>query len=185
MKTRTTARLAAAALLLAAALPAQALDLRPDGISIAVGPGRDHARMAGVGVVWDWDFERMRRKAELTAHTELLVNRWRADAFGGGHLDLTQYVVLPSLRMRLARGASPWFIEFGIGASWLDKTYATPDRTFGSRWNFYDMLGAGYSIGGVDGSHEVGLRWTHTSNLGIRDPNPGQDFIQLRYMLRF
>lgn len=185
MKTTTIARLAAAALLAAPALPAGAVDFTPDGVTFEAGAGKDGARMAGIGLVWDWDFERMRRKAELTAHTELKLNRWRADAVGGGHQELTQIVLLPSLRMRIGRGQSPFFIEVGIGASWLDRAFETPERRFSTRWNFYDMLGVGYSLGGVDGTHEVGLRWTHTSNAGIRKPNPGQDFLQARYVLRF
>lgn len=175
----------AAVALLAGAGQAFAFNMRPDGISFEAGPGRTGASMAGAGLVWDWDFERMRRKSELTAHTELLVNHWRLDDPAGGKQGLTQLVLLPSLRMRLDRGRSPWFLELGIGASFLDKHLLTPDKEFSTRWNFYDMLGVGYSLGGVDGTHEVGLRWTHTSNAGIRKPNPGQDFLQLRFVHRF
>jgi lipid A 3-O-deacylase len=185
MKKTTMTQLGAAALLLAAALPANAVDFRPDGIALQAGVGEHGSHMAGVGLVWNWDFERLRRKAELTAHTELMVNRWRADAIGGGHLDLTQYVLLPTLRIRPSRGTSPFFFEFGIGASWMSRQFATPDKTFGTRWNFYDVLGLGYSIGGAQSKHEVGLRWNHTSNGGVRDPNPGHDFIQLRYVMKF
>lgn len=185
MRTTTILRLAAAALLLAGVLPARAVDFQPDAAAVQAGVGRDGARMAGLGIVWDWEFERMRRYAELTAHTELMVNRWRADAIGGGNLELTQYVVLPSLRMRLARGTSPWFVELGIGASWLDRGYATPHKQFSTRWNFHDMLGVGHTFGGPKGTHELGLRWIHVSNAGLRHPNPGEDFLQLRYVMRF
>jgi lipid A 3-O-deacylase len=185
MKTTTMLQLAAAAALLAPSAPALAVDFAPVGASIEAGIGRQGTRMAGVGLVWDWDFERLRRKAELTAHTELMVNRWRADAVGGGNFELTQLVVLPSLRMRLDRGASPWFVEVGIGASWMDRDFETPRKRFSTRWNFYDMLGVGHTYGGVDGHHEVGVRWSHVSNAGIRKPNPGQDFLQLRYVYRF
>jgi hypothetical protein len=177
--------LLAGAALLAATGSAVAVDFKPDGVSLEAGIGKNGARMAGVGLVWDWDFERMRRKAELTAHTELLVNRWRYDAVGGGKDQLTQLVLLPSVRMRLDRGASPWFIELGIGASYMDRDYVTPRKAFSTRWNFYDVLGIGHTFGGVDGHQEVGLRWTHTSNAGIRNPNPGENFFQLRYVHRF
>lgn len=163
---------------------AHAFDWKPDGASLQVGAGGKGTTMAGVGIVWDWDFQRMRRKAELTAHTELMFNHWRGNAAGGGHETLTQVVVLPSLRMRLDRGASPWFIELGIGASWMDQNFATPHKRFGSRWNFYDMMGIGRSFGG-EHEHEVNLRWVHVSNAGFRQPNPGQDFLQVRYVRRF
>ncbi|HET8744824.1 MAG TPA: acyloxyacyl hydrolase [Ramlibacter sp.] len=184
MKTTTT-MLLAGAMAVAAAAPAAAADFKPDGISAQVGFGKHGTRMAGVGLVWDWDFEALRRKAELTAHTELMVNRWRHEAVGGGNDALTQLVVLPSLRMRLDRGASPWFISLGIGASWFDRDFETPRKRFSTRWNFYDTVGVGYSFGGAASPQEVGLRWVHVSNGGVRHPNPGQDFLQLRYVHRF
>ncbi len=164
---------------------AHAFDWKPDGVSVRAGAGGNGTSMAGVGIVWDWDFQRMRRKAELTAHTELILNHWRGDAaVGGGKDGITQVVLLPSLRMRLARGASPWFIDLGIGVSWMDQPFHTPRKEFGSRWNFYDMMGVGYSFG-EEHEHELGLRWVHVSNAGLKKPNPGQDFVQLRYVHRF
>jgi lipid A 3-O-deacylase len=182
MKTTT---MLLAGVLLAATGPALAADFKPDGVSLTAGFGKNGTRMAGAGLVWDWDFERIRRAAELTAHTEVLVNRWRYDAIGGGSDQLTQLVLLPSLRMRLARGASPWFFEVGIGASYMDRHYETPRKRFSTRWNFYDMLGVGHTYGGPQGRHEVGLRLVHTSNAGIKNPNPGENFLQLRYAYRF
>jgi lipid A 3-O-deacylase len=188
MKTRTTKPLrlgVLAALLAASATLSHAFDLKPDAVSLEAGAGTHGARIVGAGLVWDWDFERMRRKAELTAHTELLVNSWRADAIGGGENSYTQVVLLPSLRMRLARGASPWYFELGIGASYMDRLFVTPDKQFSTRWNFYDVMGVGHTLGGPDGKHEIGMRWIHVSNGGLKKPNPGQDFLQLRYVARF
>jgi lipid A 3-O-deacylase len=184
MNNKLSPRRAAAVLLAAATCTAQAIDLRPDGATVRTGVGGDGTAMAGVGIVWDWDFQRLRRKAELTAHTELMVNHWRHDARGGGSGQLTQLVLMPSLRMRLARGASPWFIELGIGASWMDQVLETPRKRFSTQWNFYDMLGLGYSFG-EEHHHELGLRWVHVSNAGLKRPNPGQDALQLRYVRRF
>jgi lipid A 3-O-deacylase len=185
MKTTMNLRLSIAGLLAAGVPLAHALDFKPDGVSLQAASGAHGTAMAGVGLIWDWDFERMRRKAELTAHTEVMLNQWRADAVGGGNQHLTQVVVLPSLRMRLARGTSPWFLEIGVGASWMDRRFITPDKEFSTQWNFYDVLGVGHTFGGVDGKHELGARWVHVSNAGIKKPNPGQDFLQLRYVARF
>ena len=182
--TTTTKRLFAAGALMAAATLAQAADFRPDGWVVQGGVGKDGAALVGAGVIWDWDFERMRRKAELTAHTEVLVNQWRYDAVGGGHDSLTQLVVLPTLRINFSQGRSPWYVELGIGASWFSRGYVTPDKQFSTRWNFYDVLGLGYKFG-EQNMHEIGLRYVHVSNAGIRKPNPGEDFLQLRYVRRF
>ncbi|HEX2544116.1 MAG TPA: acyloxyacyl hydrolase [Ramlibacter sp.] len=173
----------AAAWMLAAGVT-HAADWRPDGFVVQGGVGKDGAGLVGAGVLWDWDFQLMRRKAELTAHTELLVNQWRYDALGGGHASLTQLVLLPTLRINFSQGRSPWYLELGIGASWMNKSYVTPDKQFSTRWNFYDVLGVGYKFG-ADKRHEIGLRYVHISNGGVRKPNPGEDFLQLRYVQRF
>jgi lipid A 3-O-deacylase len=184
MKTTTTLRILLAGLCAAGLPSAHAFDLRPDGVSVQGGAGGKGTTMAGVGIVWEWDFQRMRRKAELTAHTELMLNHWNYHALGGGGEGLTQVALLPSLRMRLDRGQSRWFIELGIGVSWMDQTFMSERKTFSTRWNFYDMMGIGHSFG-AEHEHEVALRWVHVSNGGLKEPNPGQDFLQLRYVSRF
>lgn len=182
MKTKRS-RLLTAALLATALQGAHALDLTPHAVALQAGIGKGGTDMAGVALQWNWDFERLRR-AEVTAHTELMLNRWRYDAVGGGSSELTQVALVPTLRMQLARGRSPWFVEVGVGASWMDRLLVTPDKRFSTRWNFYDLAGVGYCFGDRR-QQELGLRWAHVSNAGIRKPNPGQDFLQLRYVVHF
>ena len=184
MKSTTIQRLGVAALLLAGCLPARALDLVPHGVFLEGGPGERAPRMVGAGLVWDWDWRRVSRESEVTAQTELHLNRWDIDP-AAGHRHLLQYAVVPMLRMRLHQGASPFFLEVGIGLSWLDHEYRTRLERFGSRWNFYDVVGAGYTFGGPQGKNELGLRFTHVSNGGTVEPNPGQSFVLLRYTRRF
>lgn len=173
-----------ASLLAVLALPAaQAIDFSPDGTFVTAGVAPHQTVSLGTGLVWDWDWK-AQRQATLTAHTELIVAGWRADAVGGGSQTLGQLVLLPVLHMQLDRGRSPWFLEFGIGASFTNKIYRTPNKVTSTRWNFYDMLGAGYSFG-AGRKQEIGLRYVHLSNLGAKKPNPGEDFLQLRYGMRF
>ena len=87
--------------------------------------------------------------------------------------------------MRLDRGASPWFLEVGIGLSYMNHKLQTPDKQFSSEWNFYDVLGAGYTFGGPLGKQEVDVRLVHFSNAGLKNPNPGLNFVQLRYSREF
>ena len=184
MKQKKLVPLVAGALLAAAGGSAAALDLKPDGIAVHGSIGTNTARMAGVGLIWDWEWEVLRRKAAITGQTEWMINRWQADDFGGGHQGFTQVVLLPTVRFELSQGRSPWFAELGVGVSYLDRHYLTPHRDFGSRWNFYDVIGVGHTFG-AQRTHELTLRWVHVSNLGIREPNPGQDFVQVRYARRF
>jgi lipid A 3-O-deacylase len=119
-----------------------------------------------------------------STQTELILSAWRADAYFGGHQDFWHLTLLPVLRMRLDEGRSPWFFDAGIGVSYTHKLYVTPHNAFGSQWNFYDMLGVGYSFGARQ-QDEVELRYVHLSNGGFKDPNPGENFVQLRYAHRF
>jgi lipid A 3-O-deacylase len=186
MKFRALARIGVAAALVAVLPAARAFDLRPDAFTLQSGAGEHSVRMVGAGLRWAWDFESMRRSAELTAHTELMANQWRAElADRSAVVQYTQLVLLPTLRMRLARGASPWFLEVGVGLSWTDHPFQTPGHTFSTQWNFQDVLGAGYTLGGPSGRDEIQLRLAHFSNAGFENPNPGETYLQLRFARRF
>jgi hypothetical protein len=179
--TTTLARWCAAAAVAASASLAHA-DWRPDGVVLQAGLGRNGNVLLGAGLSWDWGWRHPTSAAELSARTELLVNVWRADDFDGGHQNFTQVVLLPLLRIALDQGRSPWFLEAGIGASYMDPLYVTPVKQFSTRFNFYDVLGFGYRFGP---DRELGLRLNHVSNGGIRNPNPGEEFVQLHFVQRF
>ncbi len=176
--------LAACAALAGVAGSAAAIDLRPDSVFVQGGGGPHKVAAAGIGLAWDWNWETLLRRFELTGHTELIANQWWAEDFGNGRQGFRQIVLLPVLRMQLDRGRSPWYLEFGIGASWLDRRYVTPWQDFSTQFNFYDVVGVGYRFGDAH-RHELGLRYTHVSNGGIEKPNPGEDFLMLRYGVRF
>lgn len=184
MKKKTLLRALPVVLCLATFGGAQAVEWRPDGVSVQGSLGTHGTLMTGAGLVWDWEWERLRRRAAITGQTELFVNHWRGDAVGGGRASYTQFGLLPTLRLHLSEGRSPWLIELGIGVSWMDRRFEMPGRSFSTRFNFYDVIGVGYRFG-EHRNHELGLRLVHISNAGIKKPNPGQEFLQLRYLSRF
>jgi len=47
-----------------------------------------------------------------------------------------------------------------------------------------DVAGVGRSFG-ADRRRELSLRLSHSSNAGIKEPNPGETFLQLRYAVKF
>ncbi len=51
------------------------------------------------------------------------------------------------------------------------------DRRFGTAFNFGDHLALGRVL---DDRNELALRVKHYSNGGIKQPNPGINFVQLR-----
>jgi hypothetical protein len=177
------ARMAAVGVLGLALTGGARADLRPDAVQAQGGVGKEGANVAALGVTWDWEWGKS-RSSRFSGQTELVLSNWHANAAGGGSQDVMQVALVPVLRMTLDRGHSPWFVEAGIGASYLNKDYVTPEKTFSTRWNFYDLLGLGFRFGSTY-RNEVGLRYVHVSNGSVRYPNPGEDLLLLRYARLF
>ena len=185
MPLRTLARLVSiAALGAAATAPALAQDWRPAWAFGQVGSNPDRVENVGAGVAWPFAWKRQALGGEFSAAAELSVNYWHARDFSGGHRGFWSVGLVPLLRYRLADGRSSWFVEGGIGLVASDKRYDTPDKTFSTRLNFSDNLAVGRSFG-RDWNQEVSLRLQHVSNAGIKKPNPGEDFVLVRYAFRF
>lgn len=192
-KTRTRgARLtccmaAAAAAWLCAAQAARAelpASLAPDAFYMQAG-GASGTQSLAVGLSWDWDARWTLGPGELHPYFELTLSQWRYDAPAPGDKDhLTQLALTPVLRWRAAGGTSPWFVEAGVGLSFTSSLYHSSDRQFSTSFNFGSHLGVGRNFGARQ-EHEVALRVEHFSNAGIKHPNPGQNFAQLRYSYRF
>ena len=121
---------------------------------------------------------------KLSAHWDASLSEWRAPAIGGGKSAYTQLGLIPTIRYRIDGGHSAWFIDAGLGLSLLDHVYATPDRTFSTRLNFSEVLAVGRNFG-AQGQYEGTLTLQHFSNGGIKEPNPGESFIQFRFAVRF
>lgn len=171
---------ASAALL---SLGAQAVDLFPGGV-FAQGGLADHGSYsATVGLVWPWSWRREALGGELSASTEFYAAYWSGRT-ATGRQGFTQIGLVPVLRYRFSGGRSAWFAEAGIGISGMDSLYRTREKQFSSSFNFVDVVAAGRSFG-AGRRQEVSLRATHFSNAGIKKPNPGENFLQLRYALLF
>lgn len=114
----------------------------------------------------------------LTGHWDAYLSHWGYDGAGRGSLWLLG--VTPTLRWTPDGGHSAWFVEAGIGATLADHLYRTPAKQFSTAFNFASHIGVGLRWGGR-GRHELLLRVQHVSNASIKEPNPGQNFVQLRY----
>jgi lipid A 3-O-deacylase len=161
-----------------------AADLSPSGYFIQGAVAERSAYSVSGGLVWPWAWRTTMAGGEFTAITEAFVSHWSARAVGGGRDSFIQVGVQPLLRYRFGEGRSDWFLEGGIGLTVTDKLYVTSSKTFSTRFNFADTLGVGMSFGNKRES-ELGLRITHYSNASIKRPNPGENFLQLRYAKTF
>jgi lipid A 3-O-deacylase len=115
--------------------------------------------------------------------TEGYVSQWSARR-NEGRASFSQVGLLPVLRLRSAGGSSSWFAEAGIGVTLMNRIYRTQSKEFSTRFNFVDVIGVGLGFG-AQRHQELSLRLAHLSNGFIKNPNPGENFLQLRYAVIF
>ena len=119
-------------------------------------------------------------EGRVTLAVDAYVSGWKTNPVPGADSRLTQIGVVPMFRYKLSESKAAWFVEGGVGASYLTSGYRSLRKEFSTRWNFSDHLGVGRSFG-ADGRHELGLYVKHVSNAGLKEPNPGETFYLLRY----
>lgn len=158
----------------------------PDMMFLQLGSAEEDTEAYTLGAVWNWDWSRRYGLGVLTGYTEGSVGRWHTDeaAWIGGSRSSTQFGVTGVLRLFPGHGGNRWFTELGIGANYITPVYYGEDRRFSTEFNFGDHI----AVGRVLGSHRmasVALRYQHFSNGGIEAPNPGSNFLQLRYTYQF
>ena len=147
--------------------------------------GAAEANVSKLGVIAGWTQPaplwqgaqwrlRLRHELELAA--------WRVPKAR----DLLELGYSPVLRLErpLQGSANVFFVEGSIGVRLLSHTRMADDHNMSTAFQFADMLGAGMQFG-QDGRSTLGVRLQHLSNLGIKKPNPGINFVQVYYAYRF
>ncbi|WP_454828977.1 acyloxyacyl hydrolase [Pseudoxanthomonas wuyuanensis] len=131
-----------------------------------------------IGATRDWRWQKQYRLGLATGYWEGAVGRWLVN--GRGSHDVTQIGLTPVLRLYPQAWRPGWFIEGGIGANVIFPTYDDGKKRFSTTFQFGDHLAVGKRFGQQQ-QHEWALRFQHFSNARIERPNPGENFLQLRY----
>lgn len=138
----------------------------------------EDARSLTIGASRDGRWERQYRHGQLSG-------QWHGEA-GGWHSDRGnsfQMGVTPALRWRPDGWREGWFVEGGIGLNVVFPKYDTHAKAFSTTFNFGDHIAIGKRTGS-DQRQEWSLRFQHFSNAHIKNPNPGENFLQFRYTRR-
>ena len=181
---RTTSPAALVLLLATPVAPAQDLSHAPSVYLQRSQAGQDtHAMTLGATLPWPaWRMPLW--GGELRGHWDFYASRWSFDGAGGQGGSLL-WGVTPTLRLRPRQGQAAWFWEAGLGATLSNHRYRPlGHEAFSTRFNFASHLGLGVNLG-ARREHELLLRLQHVSNAGIKEPNPGLNFLQLRYAWHF
>lgn len=163
---------------------ALAADLLPTAAFMQLGAGRA-TDTAAIGLNWLWPRQWPWAGGEVSGYWELSLGRWASpNARGGDAAWVSQFGITPVLRWRPSAERRDWFVEGGIGVNVVSPVYRNRHESFSTIFNFGDHLAVGRNFG-ADGAHEVALRIQHFSNAGLSEPNPGANFVQLRYAYTF
>lgn len=178
----------AAVLVLAATPPLRATEERPawspDQWFGQVGVARD-AHTVVVGAAWAWAWQHELSPGRASGYWEASFGRWSTEPDHAARSSawVTQFGLTPVLRWEPKAWGERWFVEAGIGANLVLPVYRSRDKRFSTAFNFGDHVALGFRFG-ERYRHELALRVQHFSNAGIKHPNPGENFVQIRYAFR-
>jgi hypothetical protein len=175
-------RAAGVALLVLLAMPADPARAL-DGVSLEGGNG-DGVTMGRAALQWDWKARWLQTgNWHLGGYWNVALGYWnKNDTAPGQHDDLFDFGLTPVLRFQPNGLAGP-YVEAGIGLHLLSHT-SIGDKQMSTAVQFGNHIGVGYRFG-ARRSYEIGYRFQHLSNAGIKKPNPGINFHQLRAQYHF
>ncbi len=153
----------------------------PSGAFVQAGGGENHLASATLGAFWPWDWKTDVFGGQASGYWEGSITHISARGTSGRNT-FTQIAAVPMLRYTFDGGRSPWFVEAGIGFTLTDRIYRTDKKAFSTTFNFSDNLVVGRSLGK---GCEISLRLQHVSNASIKRPNPGENFLQVRYSFSY
>lgn len=161
---------------------ASTLAFAVDGIAVEAGNGHD-TDMVRLALQWNWSHRWFESgNWHLGGYWDAEIGHWHRRALPGQNDEINEIGLTPVLRYQRNDGSGPYF-EGGIGAHLLSET-TLGDKRFGSLFQFGDHLGVGYRFG-KGGWLDVSLRLQHLSNGGIKEPNNGINFRQVRVQYRY
>jgi lipid A 3-O-deacylase len=168
-----------------------AADFTPSGVSFEYGDSDSanaDVKLYRVGLQWDWKKQWFSTgNWSLGGYWDLSLGYWdnRTIAPLRTNDSITDIGFTPVFRFQQnnPKGLSP-YVEAAVGLHFLSATSVSTERRFGTSFQFGDHIGAGLRFGDK-GQFDVGYRYQHLSNAGIKDPNQGINFHQVRLQYNF
>ena len=182
MPHRFPAALFATLAVLAGAPSASAFDLHGASVETASGNDTKMLRLALQRDIRPTWFRSGGR--HLGAYWDLSLAGWRGESYRdhpGVRQTLTDVGLTPVFRYRRDDRLG-WYGELGIGIHHLSGHYDNGGEQLSTRFQFGDHLGAGYVF---DNGLDLGLKFQHFSNGGVKEPNGGVNFVVIKAGFRF
>ena len=156
-----------------------------DGMSVVVGTSDStnaSVDILRVGVQWNWSKRwAIGQDWHVGGYWELDFGYWSNHSPRKTNNGMTDVGFTPVFRLQQTRmGAVSPYLEGAIGFHLLSDTSVSEERRFSTSFQFGDHLGLGIRFG-YKHAMELGYRYQHLSNGGIKDPNQGINFHQVRF----
>ncbi|MDD2916176.1 MAG: acyloxyacyl hydrolase [Gallionella sp.] len=156
-----------------------------DAVTFELGNG-DNTDTARVGAIWNWDKQWFAEGNWLvTGFWEANAGTWRGNSAAGNNQTITDLGITPVFRLqqKTPSGFSP-YAEAAIGFHLISPTFMYANRKFGSAFQFGDHVGFGVRMGERQ-QFDLGYRFQHLSNGGIKKPNQGINLNQVHFAYHF
>jgi hypothetical protein len=145
-----------------------------DGVAVEIGTGDDDTRAIRLAGTWNWRKQwQLGEKWHLAGYWELSLGAWE-------NLDdsTTDFGFTPVFRFE-HHDEHHVYVEAAIGFHILSQ-HISAQRQFSTNFQFGDHLAVGARFGSRR-RYDLGVRLQHISNGGIQKPNPGINFLLLRF----
>jgi hypothetical protein len=155
-----------------------------DSASVEFGTGNS-TQMLRVGAQWRWERQWWKSNGtHLGGYWDLTLAEWRGNSFQnnpGRTQNITDIGITPVFRFErdTLKGL---YAEAAIGAHYLSELYDNAGRQLSTNFQFGDHIGMGYVF---RNNVDLGIRFQHFSNGGIREPNSGVNFAFARLSYHF
>jgi lipid A 3-O-deacylase len=148
-----------------------------DSASAEYGTGNG-AQMWRAGAQWNWQSRWLQSgNWHMGGYWDAQLGQWR----GSGKNTITDIGLTPVFRYQETSPSSiSPYVEGAIGFHLISPVRLEPARGFSTAFQFGDHIGAGARFG-EHGRYDLSLRFQHLSNAGIKKPNNGINFTQLRF----
>ena len=161
---------------IAAAVLGQTSLSQAAGVEFSVGQTGQTTQTYRLGMKLDWDQSWLQSDVgRLTGYWDGAYTYWDGDK-GSSNNSLS---FSPVLVYEFSGETVKPYVELGVGVAVFSNT-KYEEKNFGSAFNFEDRIGFGLRF---NGGHEIGIRATHYSNAGIKQPNDGIESYALHYTM--
>lgn len=150
-----------------------------DSASLEFASG-NKTQMLRIGTQWMWN-ERWWQSngTHIGGYWDLTLAQWRGRNYQGSpdaHQNLVSVGITPVFRFQRDSKIG-LYTEVGIGLHLLSDIYNNNGRTLSGNVQFGDHIGMGYVF---ENNWDIGFKFQHFSNAGIKQPNDGVNFAVIK-----